>query len=264
MGASANRHLVQPVAQASFPAARLFRLRQIEGWHFWFVARRQMVDCLLKTACPRGGGRVLDVGCGTGTNAGVLRAHGRRVVGVDYRPEGLRAAQQEQRGDAVFVQASATHLPFVDGAYDVVTALDVLEHVDDRTALDEIRRVLRPGGSILITVPAMPWLWSVRDDEAGHLRRYRRSGLIELLSSGGLELQRVTYYQFFLFPLVLVRVLRPKSAAARNQEEQPGRMLNSLLCWVNGAEVGLTRFVSWPFGSSLVAVCRRPEDDQPV
>jgi SAM-dependent methyltransferase len=207
---------------------------------------------------------VLDVGCGTGTNATVLRAHGRRVFGVDYRPEGLRAAHGEQRRDAVFVQASATHLPFVDGAYDLVTALDVLEHVDDKAALDEILRVLRPGGSILITVPAMPWLWSVRDDEAGHLRRYRRRALIELLSGCGLELQRVTYYQCFLFPLVLVRVLRPKSAAARDHEEQPSRMLNSVLCWVNRAEVGLTRFVSWPFGSSLVAVCRRPEHAQSV
>jgi SAM-dependent methyltransferase len=250
---------MQPVTPARFPAARLFRLAEIERWHFWFVARRHLVDGLLKIACPRGVGRLLDVGCGTGTNATMLRAHGRRVVCVDYRPEGLNAAARGQRGDAVFVQASATHLPFVDGAYDAVTALDVLEHVDDKAALEEIRRVLRPGGSLLITVPAMPCLWSVRDDEAGHLRRYRRRMLIGMVSSCRLELQRVTYYQCFLFPLVLVRVLRRKSAAARDYEEQPRPLLNRVLCWINRVEVGLTRFISWPFGSSLVAVCRRPE-----
>jgi SAM-dependent methyltransferase len=261
--ATPDRDRVPRAAPVSFPSARLSRLAQLERWHFWFVARRKLLDRLLKTAHPHGVARVLDVGCGTGMNAAVLRAHARRVIAVDYRPEGLEACRQRP-SDTFFVRANATHLPFADGIFDAVTVLDVLEHVDDESALHEIRRVLRPGGSILVTVPAMPWLWSYRDEAAGHLRRYGRRGLLQLLKGCRLELNRVTYYQCLLFPLVLVRLFGRKSSAARDREEAPLPVLNAVLCWISRVEVQLTRFVSWPFGSSIVAVCRRPKHEQPV
>jgi ubiquinone/menaquinone biosynthesis C-methylase UbiE len=247
-----------------FSSARLLRLSELEGWHFWFVARRDLLATLLRSANPQGFSRVLDVGCGTGANVSVLRSHARRVVGLDFRPEGILQARQQQSAGALFVQGLATGLPFAAGTFDVVTVLDVLEHVDDEEALAEIRRVLRPGGAIVISVPAMPWLWSFRDVDAGHVRRYERRGLMALLDRSRLELQRLNYYQCLLFPLVVARVFRRRSAAARDREESPAPLLNSVLTWINRAEVLLGRFVSWPFGSSLVAVCRKPMHEQHI
>lgn len=239
-----------------FPANRLVKLSEIEPWHFWFVARRELVDRLLARHAPGGLGCLLDVGCGTGANLPVLKRHARQVVGLDYEPEGLRDVRSASP-DMWRVRGDATRLPFPAGRFDAVTMLDVLEHVGDETALAEIRRVLRPGGVAVITVPAIPWLWSHRDDEARHLRRYRRRQLIDLFRSCRLDLCWLNYYQCLLFPLVMARVLWRRSAAGRDLEERRIPLLNTVFGWINRCEIRLSPFVTWPFGSSLVAVCRK-------
>jgi ubiquinone/menaquinone biosynthesis C-methylase UbiE len=244
--------------------ARLRRLADIEGWHFWFVGRRELLKGLLKRTHPARFDRMLDVGCGTGANAAFLSACGRQIVGMDVRTEGVEASVADGVRRATFVRGAATRLPFTDASFDAVTALDVLEHVDDHAALREMRRVLRPGGAMLLTVPAMPWLWSHRDTEAGHLRRYRRRGLVDLLKASRFELRHLNYYQCLLFPLVVARVFRRDSVAWRDGEESPRPIVNRLLSTISRSEARLARFVSWPFGSSLVALCRKPEHDRPL
>jgi ubiquinone/menaquinone biosynthesis C-methylase UbiE len=258
-----------PKADASAPGqglspARLRRLADIERWHFWFVGRRELLQGLLSRANDPHFDRVLDVGCGTGANAELLRPYSQHIVGMDVRTEGMEARGEAAPQQALFVRGTATRLPFSDGSFDAVTALDVLEHVDDHAALAEMRRVLRPGGTMLLTVPAMPWLWSYRDVDAGHLRRYRRRGLAHLLTSAQFELRDMNYYQCLLFPLVLARVFRRDSAAWRNGEESPRPVINRVLSRVSRAEARLAHFVSWPFGSSLVALCRKPGHDRAV
>ena len=240
-----------------FTKQRLERLAAIENWHFWFVGRRAMVEDLLHTHASLPGLH-LDLGCGTGHMLKTMTRRGVRAVGVDMRPEGL-VSTRRINPDAILVRADATHLPFKAGSFDSVTVLDVLEHVDDDALLSEIRTILRPGGAAVLTVPAMPWLWSWRDDEAGHLRRYTRPALAWALSRAGFEVVVMRYYQCLLFPLVAAsRLIGRRNSRTRDLEERRIPFVNVLFSWINSFEARLGRHVALPWGSSLVAVCARP------
>jgi ubiquinone/menaquinone biosynthesis C-methylase UbiE len=198
---------------------------------------------------------ILDVGCGTGWMSETLSRQGYRVTGLDLHPDGLRATRRAIP-DAMLVQGEAHHLPLEDGSWEAAILLDILEHVDDRAVLRELRRVLRPAGAAIITVPALPWLWSHRDEIAGHRRRYTRRQLRQLITESGLELREMRYYQFFLLPLVLVaRVFGKRSPELCQLEERPLPVLNRALTWINRFEVSLGELIPWPWGSSLVVVC---------
>ena len=228
----------------------------MESWHFWFEGRQALIEGLVERHVPREWGPLLDVGCGTGRPADRLRGRGHRVVALDARPEG--PVRVGASGPAL--QGLATRLPFPDGAFGGVLLLDVLEHVDDRAALLEARRVLRPGGTALVAVPAVPGLWSERDRAAGHVRRYRRRNLIEALASAGLLAREVRYYQFLLFPLVAAARLAGRAGVdLQRLEERPGRSVNALLSRVNRWEVRMGDAVRWPWGSSLVAAAEAPD-----
>jgi SAM-dependent methyltransferase len=257
---SSGPHAAAPTAstEKGLPPDRLGRLSRAEGWHFWFVGRRALVDELLRRHVPADGRPLLDVGCGTGFQLRALSAQGYRMVGIDLRPEGLLETRAGMPG-ARLLRGSATKLPVTDDSVGGVLLLDVLEHVDDGAALAEVRRVLHPGGTAVITVPAFPFLWSHRDEAAGHLRRYTRRGLSRAVALAGIELIEMRFYQFLLFPLVLLSRLAGRwSAATERVEEGPGRALNALLTRIALLDASLGRIIPWPWGSSLVAVCRKP------
>jgi len=248
----------------TFSAARLRRISELEDWHFWFVGRLALVDGLLRRHLPAGTHRVLDGGCGTGFTLERLVGRGLRGVGLDLRREGI-ARRLNPRGGGTAAQGRVTALPFRDRAFDAGLLLDVLEHVDDRRALDELVRVVRPGGTILVTVPAMPWLWSFRDEDAGHLRRYTRRSVLDVLRGAGLDVLETRYYQFLLFPLVvLARILGRRRRSLRDREEEPPRSLNGILGRINRIEARLGERIPWPWGSSLAVVCRTGRDGQLV
>lgn len=227
-----------------FPLTRLEKLRRIESWHFWFVSRRELVASLLRREV-RAGETLLDVGCGTGANLALAR-DGVRRLGVDIHIEELT------RG---MLQGDAISLPLRSASVDVVLALDVLEHVDDDAMLAEVARVLRGGGRLIATVPAVRALWSVRDEAAGHRRRYGRGMLRALLERHGFRVRELRGFQFVLLPLVfLSRFTRPKSVAARDFEDAPPLWLNRFLLAVNRIELRLPRFLRPPVGSSLALV----------
>ncbi|MFC1705533.1 class I SAM-dependent methyltransferase [Planctomycetota bacterium] len=248
----------------TFSRERLQQVADMEGWHFWFRGRRQLVDRLLERSGLRGGSLVVDVGSGTGWNSRNLHERGYRVVGLDRRPEGLGASDPSYKGPW-FVQGDAVALPFGSGSCDAVLAIDTLEHVDDSRVLAEVFRILRPGGTMLLTVPAMPWLWSYRDDAAGHLRRYTRSSLSRVLRERGLSVVDMRYYQFLLFPLLLAtRALGRRNARTRDLEDRPAWWVNGPLLWVNRLDVRLGEVLSWPWGSSIVALCERATHEASV
>ena len=245
-------------AEPSFRADRLARLGAIEEEHFWFGPRLALVERLLNRHRPAPGALVLDLGCGTGALLEPLRRRGYRALGLDVRPEGL-ASVRARDPDAWVVQAEADRLPLRDGSVDAVLALDVLEHVDDSAVLAEVARVLRPGGLLVASVPAYPWLWSVRDEDAGHLRRYGGRTLERVLREAGLVPSDLLHYQCLLFPLVVAsRLAGRRGTAARDLEDAPPRFANRALGAVNRFEVRLGRHVRFPFGSSLVAAAEKP------
>ncbi|WP_419875846.1 methyltransferase domain-containing protein [Candidatus Pristimantibacillus sp. PTI5] len=241
----------------SFSSERLQRLAEMEKWHFWFKGRQQLLNRLIKTSFSKPNRFVLDIGCGTGLMSEQLVHLGHHVVGIDQRPEGLRAVQKKVP-ELMGMQANAMHLPFKDHTFDAVLLLDVLEHVDENALLSELNRVVRQGGIVVITVPAFPWLWSYRDEAAGHLRRYTRKHLIHSLSEANFEIEKLQYYQFLLFPLVLLtRLLGRNSAQVSELEEKPSLILNKIMTLITRMEVTLSKNISWPWGSSLIAICRR-------
>lgn len=246
------------------------RVYEVEDEHFWFVARNRVLAAAVSTI-PRTTSMVrsiLEVGCGTGNTLRVLRAAfpSASLVGVDASLTGLKFAQH-RTGEPI-VQATVEKLPF-HGPFDLIGAFDVLEHFDDdKAALGHLRNLLRPGGALIVTVPAGPGLWSRIDDESHHRRRYTRRQLGDTLAASGFHLEYQTYFMAGVYPLVWTarrfsalhdlatnRGNSSRSALARELKLLPG--LNRILLWL------LTPEAAWiasrrqlPFGTSLLAIAQ--------
>ncbi len=244
------------VAGTPFAARRSEQLAALQQTHFWFRGRQRLVDVLLRDEL-REPQRVLDVGCGAGGTSRWLLDQGHDACGVDSSPASLEHAADLVPASLLY-RADADSVPFPDGSFDGVLLLDVLEHVDDAAALAEARRVVRPGGWVLVSVPAFPSLWSFRDVDAGHLRRYSRRGLEDVVRRSGLVIERSTYYQWALFPILALARLAVRGRRLRDAEERVPRFLNALLTVVNGVEARAARRIDLPWGSSLFVRARSP------
>jgi SAM-dependent methyltransferase len=209
---------------------------------------------------------MLEVGCGTGfVLQGVHEAFpGMRLAGGEPSLAGLVVAR-ERVPEAQLLQLDGGRLPF-DAEWDVVGAFDVLEHLDDDArALRELARAVVPGGTVLLTVPQHPWLWSADDEYGRHRRRYRRRELVTRVRAAGLEVVSVTSWVTSLLPLMALSRLRPRRGPFDPAHElRQGRLTRTVLERVLGAEQALIeRGVSLPAGGSLVVVARRPPATMP-
>jgi SAM-dependent methyltransferase len=228
------------------------RFFDTEDRHWWFVGRRRLATALLEQTGARG--RILDLGCGTG---GVLQHLGSfgDAIGLDPAPE---AAQYCKRRDVPMVVGSGMDLPFADSSFDIVLALDVIEHVpDDVALLREAQRVLRPDGVLLVTVPALPWLWSAHDDVNHHYRRYTMTTLRESLTAGGFRPQRISYYNGVLLPLAIARkfINRFGGSDEHHLEDLPAP-LNSTLRGILSLEGRVLRRRDLRLGASLITTAQ--------
>jgi len=242
-----------------------------EDKHWWFASRSRALLGILDQHVRPDNLDVLDVGCGAGNMIHHLSRYGRvKGVEIDARPVQRALA----RGYDV-QQADATQgLPFDDGEFDLVTALDVIEHnEDDVSILREMRRVLKPGGHAAITVPAFQWLWSHNDVLNAHVRRYTAPGLREKLHQVGLRVARMTYNNFFVFPLAAALILARRGADQKpvlrshhfDTEEYQVEMepapplVNSILTGVGWVEAEVLRVIDLPVGTSIICVARKLE-----
>lgn len=234
---------------------------ELENDYWWFVARRNLVTEIVARESQRKEHlSIFDAGCGTGANLEAISRYG-ETFGVDMAHAAIDFCRK--RGIERLAISRLEHLAYLSESFDIVTALDVLEHVDeDLKAMSEIHRVLRPGGMLLVTVPAYGFLWSEHDEALHHRRRYAAYELRNKLSLVGFEIERCSYFITTLFfPILFIRILQgifKKSTHPKTSVVELPRLLNALLVGLLGLEQGLFRYINLPFGVSIVCIARKP------
>ena len=237
---------------------------QLEDSHFWFVSRRRIFfDLLDRALAGQRGLRVLEIGCGAGGLLGPLQRYG-AVHGLDVDREYV--AFCKERGFDRVLCGSGYELPFADASFDLVALFDTLEHIpDDRRALREVLRVLRPGGTVFVSAPAYQWLWSQNDRIAHHHRRYTCRRLRTAMCEAGLVPARLTYFNTLLLPLIVPAILWQKlrerlgllPPGYNNTSVGVPRLLNRLFTVVMSSERRWLRRFAFPFGHSVIGIARK-------
>jgi ubiquinone/menaquinone biosynthesis C-methylase UbiE len=232
----------------------------VDEHHWWYRGRRRIIRAELERLPLPVGAQVLDAGCGSGRTLADLVAYG-TVSGIELNEDAAELARSRGHGEVRVGRLE--ELPWADASFDLITCLDVIEHTpDDRTALGELHRVCRPGGWLLVTVPAYPALWSLHDEANHHYRRYSRPAMRSAAAAAGWTVTRVSSFNSVLLaPAAVVRLAQRRSGghngSSNNLEIGPA--------WLNDAlETPLALEARWlagghtlPFGLSLVAVLRR-------
>ncbi len=241
-----------------FDPKAFHELATLEARHFWFVARNELIVGLAKKFFPQAR-TFLEVGCGTGF---VLRAVAQsrqweRLVGSELHPSGLAYARKRLPPEAEAVQMDARHIP-AQNFFDVVGAFDVIEHIAaDMEVLQGIRKSIRSGGGVIISVPQHPWLWSRADEVAHHVRRYRRGELESKLRRSGFDILFSSSFTALLLPLMAASRLKKTKDEEKPYEFSLNPALNHLLLQILRAEVRFTLAgVRWPLGGSRIVVGR--------
>jgi SAM-dependent methyltransferase len=232
---------------------------RVEDRHWWYRGRRRVLKRTIERLGLPAHARVLDAGCGSGRNMVDLARYG-EVTGVELSPASATLARERHVGEVV--EGSVMDMPFAAGSFDLAVCLDVIEHLEeDRGALRELRRVLAPGGALLVTVPAYQWLWSGHDEVNHHCRRYSDATLRQAASDAGWECTLATHFNALLLPVAIA--LRALDRLHRGTTE------SSLDLWVPPAPANwllqrplhfeaavIGRGGRIPVGLSLLAVLR--------
>lgn len=236
------------------------RMAELDQLHWWFTARRRILETLIRRVIrPPAGAKVLEVGCGTGHNLAMLGRFGR--VDASELDRCARAVARKRLGRVVRNARPADLTMFKRNGYDLIALLDKLEHVpDDLGLLRAIHMRLKPGGALLLTVPANAWMWSAHDAAHHHYRRYSKKQLTALFLRSGLEVQLLSYFNTLLFPpIALARISSKVTRRDSADDKLPAAPMNWLLAKAFGLERVLLGRLPMPFGVSLVAVVRRPK-----
>lgn len=234
---------------------------EVEGSHWWFVGRRAILESFLEKIAQSlkpnvQSLRILDVGCGTGANIQMLAQYG-EAEGVDVSDDALEFCRKKglkaQKG-------LAETLPYADETFELTTALDVVEHLDDDIAgLKEMYRVTKKGGYSLIFVPAFMWLWGVQDDISNHRIRYTKEQIVERLKTGGYTIERATYANWTFFAPILAGRTIMKLTGIKPESENNITIsaLNGVFGKLFGSERFWLRSFNFPFGVSIVVVAKK-------
>ena len=231
------------------------RMAELDSKHWWYRARREVLATLIaRKIAPPKGARILEIGCGTGHNLGMLGRFGTvDAIEIDEAARGVASSRLGKQVGA----APLPELPGIErGAYDLVAILDVLEHVEDhRAALASIASKLKPGGRILITVPAFQWMWSAHDVVNHHHRRYSKKTLAKAVADAGLKLDFLGYFNSLLFPLAAAARITGRITGKEDSDDAlPPAPVNRLFETIFGLERHAIGKLPFPPGVSLAAI----------
>ena len=238
--------------------------QRFEKEHWWFRARRHVLRDRLHALSWPASPRILEIGTGPGENLYNLYPADAMLTGVEPDPALARLARS--RGSVSIHEASAEALPdaLPDAAFDAVTMFDVLEHTeDDRHVLDHVKQKLKPGGYLILSVPAFMFLWGQQDVVSHHYRRYTRKALTATMQQAGYRIVRATYFNTLLFPPVAAfriahRLLKRPDQPADTDLKYSLGPINTLLYAIFYSEKWLLRVLNFPVGVSLFIVARKP------
>jgi SAM-dependent methyltransferase len=232
---------------------------QVEDDHWWYRGRRRVLEGVIEQLDLPPDARILDAGCGSGRNMVELARHG-VVTGIELA--GTSVAVARARGVGEVIAGSVEELPFPADAFDFAVTLDVIEHIEhDHRPLSELRRVIRPGGQLLVTVPAYPWLWSGHDEVNHHWRRYTRSSLVQAATQAGWRATRSTHFNSVLLPAAIAlrmaeRVRRSGTPPSSDLDRTPAWLNHVLQQPLNLEARVIRRGTRIPAGLSLLGVFR--------
>lgn len=230
-------------------------MAEFDQRHWWYRARRDVVAALIRRqALPSPEGHILEIGCGTGHNLPMLSQFG-HVDALELDEE-AREIAAKRLGRTVMDSPLPELAGVPDAHYDLIAALDVIEHIDDDTAsLNSIAAKMRPGGKFVMTVPAHPWMWSTHDVVNHHKRRYSKAQLRRLIEASPMKLQKIGYFNSLLFPVAVADRLSSKLRGKDNADVKlPSKPLNAALETVFAAERHLIGRLPLTPGVSLFAV----------
>lgn len=233
-------------------------MAQVQDHHWWYVARREILREQLRLLTLPAGAEILEVGSGTGANLALLAQFG-RVTGLEMEQRAIDLARRSlgRREDIRLLQGRCPEdLGRLAQRFDLVCLFDVLEHIaQDLEALSRLRALLKPGGRLLLTVPAYQWMWGPHDEHFHHARRYAKGELLQACDCAGFAVARACHFNTLLFPLALAERLREKWTGRRGAGSRtPSPVVNAVLARIFGAERFLLSRIQPPFGLSLLLV----------
>jgi SAM-dependent methyltransferase len=230
-----------------------------EDKHWWFIGRRQIVSKILDDLALPENAAIFEAGCGSGGNLPLLNKYG-NVYGMELDKTALAYALNRRIGSIVPGRLPDA-IPFSEIRFDLLLMIDVLEHVvEDARSLEMLGARLKPGGYLLLTVPAFQSLWSRHDEVHHHQRRYNRNSLQDMVVNAGYELLFMSYINMFLFPVIAILRLWRKllKSDAAGDLWMPPAIVNRLLAAFFGCEGNLLKFFPLPVGISLLVLARKP------